>query len=251
MLNLRDDLTPTTNQYLNQPAPSLADAARTLDVAGANSLRRGWVSAGIGSHVGDLSNEAVDAGLRGDGLRQAYLMQLAKDEAARAQMWAPTTQNFTDINSVGAEWVWDAQLGGNPRIGTELYYSKNENRQLIQTINLGYYYHKDFQNGLYLSSEFGYRKFFNRTFVDATVGVGYLLIHSALPRYERNGNDYERIGSTFGRIMPTIGLGAGYQFDKVSVFSRYEMFGETPFGYKGVPALPHKALHVGTRFNLK
>lgn len=137
------------------------------------------------------------------------------------------------------------------RIGTELYYSKNESRQLIQTINLGYYYHKDFQNGLCLSSEFGYRKFFNNAFVDATVGVGYLLINSALPRYERNGNDYERIGSTFGRIMPTIGLGAGYRFDKVSVFSRYEMFGETPFSYKGVPALPHKAIHVGTRLNLK
>ena len=59
--------------------------------------------------------------------------------------------------------------------------------------------------------------------MDATIGAGYLLIHSALPRYERNGNDYERIGSTFGRLMPTIGLGAGYQFDKVSVFSRYEM----------------------------
>lgn len=137
------------------------------------------------------------------------------------------------------------------RIGTELYYSKNENRQLIQTINLGYYYHKDFQNGLYLTSEFGYRKFFNKAFADATVGVGYLLINSALPRYELKGNDYERISSTFGRIMPTIGLGAGYQFDKVSIFSRYEMFGETPFGYKGVPALPHKAFHVGTRFNLK
>lgn len=137
------------------------------------------------------------------------------------------------------------------RVGTELYYSRNENHQLIQTINLGYYYHKDFQKGLYLSSEFGYRKFFNKAFVDATVGVGYLLINSALPRYELKGNDFERIGNTFGRIMPTLGFGAGYQFDKVSVFSRYEMFGETPFGYKGVPALPHKALHVGTRFNLK
>lgn len=137
------------------------------------------------------------------------------------------------------------------RIGTELYYSKNENHQLMQTINLGYYYHKDFQNGLYLSSEFGYRKFFNKAFVDATVGVGYLLIHSALPGYELKGTDYERIGSAFGRIIPTIGLGAGYQFDKISVFSRYEMFGETPFGYKGVPVLPHKAIHVGTRFNLK
>lgn len=137
------------------------------------------------------------------------------------------------------------------RIGTELYYSKNENRQFMQTINLGYYYHKDFQSGLYVSSEFGYRKFFNNVFVDGTLGVGYLLIDSALPRYELKGTDYERISNTFGRIMPTLGLGAGYQFESVSIFSRYEMFGETPFGFNGLPALPHKALHLGTRFNLK
>jgi NTE family protein len=28
---------------------------------------------------------------------------------------------LTDINKYGAEWIWDGQLGGNPRIGTELY----------------------------------------------------------------------------------------------------------------------------------
>jgi NTE family protein len=28
---------------------------------------------------------------------------------------------LTDINRFGAEWIWDGQVGGNPRIGTELY----------------------------------------------------------------------------------------------------------------------------------
>ncbi|HWL63664.1 MAG TPA: patatin-like phospholipase family protein [Steroidobacteraceae bacterium] len=28
---------------------------------------------------------------------------------------------LTDINQFGAEWIWDGQVGGNPRIGTELY----------------------------------------------------------------------------------------------------------------------------------
>jgi NTE family protein len=28
---------------------------------------------------------------------------------------------MTDINRYGAEWIWDAQVGGNPRLGTELY----------------------------------------------------------------------------------------------------------------------------------
>jgi NTE family protein len=28
---------------------------------------------------------------------------------------------LTDINKFGAEWIWDGQVGGNPRIGTQLY----------------------------------------------------------------------------------------------------------------------------------
>ncbi|MET0281944.1 MAG: patatin-like phospholipase family protein [Steroidobacteraceae bacterium] len=28
---------------------------------------------------------------------------------------------LTEVNSLGAEWSWDGQLGGNPRLGTELY----------------------------------------------------------------------------------------------------------------------------------
>lgn len=137
------------------------------------------------------------------------------------------------------------------RVGTELYYSKNRSGRMLQTFNVGYYRHKDFQSGFFLSSEFGYRKFIHNTFVDVTAGVGYLRIDSALPRYKKVGDDYQATNSTFGRIMPTVGLGIGHQFDRFAVFSRYELFGETPFGFRGIPALPHQSLHLGTRFNLK
>ncbi|MCU0368660.1 MAG: hypothetical protein MUF39_07495 [Cyclobacteriaceae bacterium] len=137
------------------------------------------------------------------------------------------------------------------RIGTELYYSKKDSRQLMQTINLSYYSHKDLHNAFSLTSEFGYRRFFGNAFADATVGVGYMLIHSAMPRYENVNGDFIKASSTFGRFAPSIGLGAGYQFKNFSAFTRYEMFGEMPFGFKGIPALPHKTIHIGTRLNLK
>jgi hypothetical protein len=137
------------------------------------------------------------------------------------------------------------------RVGTEFYYANKSGYQTLQTVNLGYYYHKDFQSGVYLSTEFGYRKFIGDFFLDGTIGGGYLLITSALPRYENRGSDYEKISNTFGGFMPAVGLGAGYRFNSMMIFSRYEMFGEMPFGFKGLPALPHKTLHVGTRFNLK
>jgi hypothetical protein len=151
----------------------------------------------------------------------------------------PNFRNFFKDPSIGI------------RVGTEFYYTNKSGHQTMQTVNLGYYHHKNFQSGVYVSTEFGYRKFIGDFFLDGTIGGGYLLITSALPRYENNGGDYEKISNSFGRFMPTVGLGAGYQFNSVMVFSRYEMFGEMPFGFKGLPALPHKTLHVGTRFNLR
>lgn len=137
------------------------------------------------------------------------------------------------------------------RIGTEFCYSQGASRQLVQTINLSYYSHKNLHNAFSLTSEFGYRRFFGNAFADATIGVGYMLIHSAMPRYENVNGDFIKTSSTFGRFTPSIGLGAGYRFKNFSAFTRYEMFGEMPFGFKGIPALPHKTIHIGTRLNLK
>jgi hypothetical protein len=137
------------------------------------------------------------------------------------------------------------------RIGTEFYYSKDENRHLIQTINISYYSHKELHNAFLLSSEFGYRRFFGNVFADATIGAGYMLINSAMPRYSGSNGDFSKISNVFGRFAPTAGLGAGYQFKSISAFTRYEMFGEMPFGFKGIPALPHKTIHVGTRLLIK
>jgi hypothetical protein len=137
------------------------------------------------------------------------------------------------------------------RVGTELYYRNRPDSQYFQNVQVGYYRHRELHHGLFVSSEIGYRKFFNQTFVDATIGGGFLVVNSAMPRYRMVGGEYQKLSSTFGRFMPTLGLGAGYQFKAFSVYSRYELFGEVPFGFQGVPALPHKALHLGTRFNIK
>lgn len=106
------------------------------------------------------------------------------------------------------------------------------------------------QQGLFVSSEFGYRKFFGHFFADATVGAGYLHLVSDLKRYESSGNGYRPAPQRLLKIMPTVGLGLGYRFGDVTVFSRYEMFRETPFAQGGTPVLPHRALHSGLDFNL-
>lgn len=166
-----------------------------------------------------------------------------------AQSWPVTVTIFSE--SISLPNFRSIFRNGNLgiRVGTEIYYRQRSGHQLLQTVNLGYYAHRNFHNALYISSEFGYRKFFGQTFVDATIGAGYLIADSALPRYERVCDTYQKATSVHGKLIPTLGLGAGYQFEQLALFGRYELFGEMPFGFKGVPALPHKAVHLGTRFN--
>lgn len=134
------------------------------------------------------------------------------------------------------------------RLGTELPWRRGENSSLFQTLQVGYYRHKGLQQGFYISTELGYRHFFGNVFADATLGGGYLRLISDLPRYEPAGEGYRKTTAAFGKFMPTIGLGLGYRIGEVSLFTRYEAFGEMPLNYQGAPVLPHSALHVGARF---
>lgn len=73
---------------------------------GTSQFGRGLRSAGLQEDVGFLADNANDAYRRGDvALAQALETQM-QDKAAQAQQWAPTTQNFTDINSVGSAVDW-------------------------------------------------------------------------------------------------------------------------------------------------
>lgn len=139
------------------------------------------------------------------------------------------------------------QSGLGLRLGTELYYRNNTKSQYFQTINLGFYSHKNFAIAFFVSTEAGYRRYFGSFFSDATLGTGIQFAHSHLPVYKRTENGYDQSKGNLVRIMPVLGIGAGYNFSKAAVFTRYELSGEMPFGYKGVIALPHQNIHVGTQ----
>ncbi|MFZ6002041.1 MAG: hypothetical protein ACOYW3_16130 [Bacteroidota bacterium] len=174
---------------------------------------------------------------------------LGQDVNRRTQ-WPLTVTIFSE--SIGLPNFRNVFKNGNlgVRIGTELFYRQGRTSQWLQTFQVGYYTHREWHQGFFVKSEVGYRRFFNHTFADVTFGAGYLLAKSELPRYSSIGQDFKKMNATFGRLMPTLGIGAGYQFKSFSLFSRYEVFGEMPFGYGGLPVLPHKTIHVGTRFNV-
>jgi hypothetical protein len=140
------------------------------------------------------------------------------------------------------------QSGFGLRIGTELYYANKSNAQFFQTINIGFYSHKQFASALFISTEAGYRRYFGSFFADATLGGGLQYSKSQLPVYQPNEEGFQKVSGSLIRFMPAMGLGTGYVFKQTSVFARYELYGEMPFGYKGVPALPRQTFHLGTQF---
>jgi NTE family protein len=56
-------------------------------------------------------------------------LRLQDDFAGNSNFDAAARLLFTDINRTGAEWVWDAQLGGNPRFGTAFYLPLSQHRR--------------------------------------------------------------------------------------------------------------------------
>lgn len=139
------------------------------------------------------------------------------------------------------------------RLGTEFYYRNRPGAQLIQTLNVGFYHHRALQTGLFMGTEFGYRKFFGPVYAEGFVGVSALGLSQQLRSYEPTGTgEFQPASRYMVRAMPALSAGLGCRFGQhsgspVSVFTRYELFAETPFSNRGVPLLPHSALHVGTR----
>lgn len=173
---------------------------------------------------------------------------LCAQEKAGASRFPLTLTLFTESVSLPDFHNTFSPPNWGVRIGTEIPWRSSENGRLFQTFNVGYYRHKDLQQGLYFSSELGYRHFFGNLFADATLGGGYLRLVSELPQYESANEGFRKTSTAIGKFMPTLGLGLGYRIGEVSLFTRYEAFGEMPINHQGVPVLPHSALHLGARF---
>lgn len=183
------------------------------------------------------------------GLLLAGPICLRAQQEGQKRPWPITLSVFSESVSLPNFRGFFQNPNWGLRVGSEFYYGRQAGHQWLQTVNLGYYRHNGLQQGLYVSSEIGYRRQFGGFFADATIGVGYLHLLSALARYRPSGDGYQPAPRHLHKIMPTAGLGLGYQWRDVAFFTRFELFGEIPFSYGGSPVLPHQSLHLGTRLH--
>jgi len=74
--------------------------------------------------AGDGSQSDMEFQVRPNSWGPTYVrfgLRLQDDFRGNSSFDAATRVLFTELNSLGAEWLWDAQVGGNPRLGTQIY----------------------------------------------------------------------------------------------------------------------------------
>ena len=97
-----------------------ADAAnaqhRAVASADASSeFSRGWNAAGLGEQANKLLWNAASAYQAGDAVAGQQLEAEGRRTAELARTWAPTVQNFTDIDGLGSGAKWAMGALGNVR----------------------------------------------------------------------------------------------------------------------------------------
>lgn len=135
------------------------------------------------------------------------------------------------------------------RLGMEWYYRNTPQKQVVQKVNLSGYQHPGYHNALVLNTEITYRPYLGSFFFDLGGGLGYMLVHSRLPRFVNTGpGQFEPAGSVQHKASIHLSAGLGYRFNKGhSLFATYEALVEVPFGYAGNPVLPHRLICLGMR----
>ncbi len=147
-------------------------------------------------------------------------------------------------------------LGGT--LSYEISKKRNGVYQFTHIFQVGYYYHKYFNQVAFIGwkpkFEFRWLKTFN---VHATTGIGYA--HS-FPTYQTyqldNGTYKKKKNSGKSHFMPSIGVGIGVDLKELgllpfTIYSRYEVFSLAPYAPKGtIPLTINTMMSFGLTYKL-
>ncbi|MEL6720968.1 MAG: hypothetical protein AAFP82_19855, partial [Bacteroidota bacterium] len=96
-------------------------------------------------------------------------------------------------------------------IGTEFTYQQKDVQSLHQKIEIGWYHHKNLQQGLWIKTDLVRRyKAKSGLYGEAQISLGYLQDFSAYETFEFSGERYQKVpNASKGHILGGIGVGAG------------------------------------------
>ena len=107
-------LTPTAQAKMGNANATFAND-QALQASASSEFSRGWNTAGLGEQANKLLWNAASAYQAGDAVTGQQLEAEGRRTAELARTWAPTVQNFTDIDGLGSGAKWAMGALGNVR----------------------------------------------------------------------------------------------------------------------------------------
>lgn len=156
-------------------------------------------------------------------------------------------QGIFDMDEIPLSITYFGETVTHPglMIGSEVELAGNGRHHLLWTANIGTYVHVRNHVGLFVNSEIGWRVTRpSGYFMDAFLGLGYLHVWPQGTVYEVVNNTVQEVTATGSpKFMPTFSWGFfGWQFDRFSIHSRLQFFGEYPYNSY---MLPHITVQLG------
>jgi len=166
--------------------------------------------------------------------------------------------NGTSLPGEGYAGVFSKTVHPGITFGTYHRYKTTARYELLQTLKLGYFYHRHAQHAIQLYSEFGYRyKTVPGWYAEGLAGGGYLHSFADVQQFKWEDGTYVR-KANWGRpqLMATASLAFGYDIGArhalpLKAFLQYQFWMQTPFVNKYVPLLPNTAFHIGMIYTFK
>lgn len=151
-----------------------------------------------------------------------------------------------------------SNVGSHPgyKIGTYHTYLNQGHHKLMQSLDVGYYFHAYFQHGLYLCSAFNYRYTTNfGLFTSSGLGIGYMHTWMDGDVYEKGKDGYFTTKTDYGHahLLPSLSFDIGYDFNKIDFMPlalslEYEILVETPFSEQS-SIMPHNLITFSLEFS--
>ena len=107
-------ITPAAQEKMENANATFAND-QALQASASSEFSRGWNTAGLGEQANKLLWNAASAYQAGDAVTGQQLEAEGRRTAELARTWAPTVQNFTDIDGLGSGAKWAMGALGNVR----------------------------------------------------------------------------------------------------------------------------------------
>lgn len=137
-------------------------------------------------------------------------------------------------------------------IGSEISYNKKET--LIQQASIGAYLNREIGNGIYVSTQLGYRpKIYDNFYGELKAGLSYLRVFHPTQAYKYENGEWEEIVGGKSQLGIPLDFGFGYSFTtQLGELSPYILYQITPalFFNETLPVNIYTSFMLGVRFKL-